>query len=88
MTSITPDPSPTVAQETSGIPAEVHEVLHHVQKIAESTSERLQGLADNLAQQARVQLEQGAKLANEHPLALFGSAFAIGIAIGLLLPRR
>jgi ElaB/YqjD/DUF883 family membrane-anchored ribosome-binding protein len=88
MTSITPDPSPSVAQETSGIPAEVHEVMQHVQKIAESTSERLQSLADSLAQQTRERLDQGAKLATEHPLTLFGSAFAIGIAIGLLLPRR
>lgn len=88
MTLITQDPSVAGAQETSTPPADVHTVLEQVQKIAESTSERLQELADGVLQQAREQVEKGARVATEHPLALFGTAFAVGVAIGLLLPRE
>lgn len=88
MTNILQDASKFVAQETAATSAEVQEVLHQVQKIAESTAERLQDLADGVMEQTRERLEQGARIASEHPIALIGSALAIGIAIGLLLPRK
>lgn len=88
MTLHTEGPAATEVHETASTPADVHAALHQIQKIADSAAERLNVLAENVTLQAREQMERGARVASEHPLALFGTAFAVGVALGLLLPRE